>query len=119
MFRSLPLTLAMSFSAHAQFASLATPGDGSRVYFATPLRQKNTSQSTLGKVFVIDSTGLRLYLANSRNLIGASVSSDGKVFAASALLDCPGAQAGCSGAVLRRTTITANGQDQDYLGDLR
>src|SRR6185369_4655922 len=33
-------------------------------------------------------------------------------------LACPGPQAGCSGAVLRRTTITANGKDADYLGDL-
>jgi uncharacterized protein (TIGR03437 family) len=119
MFRLLLLTLTISFPALAQFAGLATPADGSRVYFATPLRQKNTSQSTIGKIFVIDSTGLRLYLSNSRSLSGASVSSDGKVFAASARLECPGPQAGCSGAVLRRTTITANGQDQDYLGDLR
>src|SRR5262245_10174588 len=119
MFRTLLLTLAISLSSRAQFAGLATPGDGSRIYFATPLRQKNTAQSTLGKVFAIDSSGLKLHLANSRSLVAASISSDGKVFAASALLDCPGPQAGCTGAALRRTTITVGGQDQDYLGDLR
>jgi hypothetical protein len=73
----------------------------------------------LGKVFAIDSSGLKLHLANSRSLVAACISSDGKVFAASALLDCAGPQAGCTGAVFRRTTITVGGQDQDYFGDLR
>jgi uncharacterized protein (TIGR03437 family) len=118
MFRYLLLTLVISCSAQGQFASLATSSDASRVYFVTSLRQKNTSQSTIGKIFVLDSTGLNLYLSNSRNLTGASISSDAKVFAASATLPCPGPTAGCSGAILRRTTITANGQNLDYLGDL-
>src|SRR5215471_18526606 len=118
MFRYLLLTLVISCSAQGQFASLATPSDASRVYFVTSLRQKNTSQSTIGRVYVLDSTGLNLYLSNSRNLTGASISSDATVFAASATLPCPGPTAGCSGAILRRTTIAANGQDLDYLGDL-
>jgi hypothetical protein len=46
----------------AQFFSLATTGDGSRLYFATPVRQKDTTtpQPDWGKLFRIDVGGLSL-----------------------------------------------------------
>jgi uncharacterized protein (TIGR03437 family) len=101
MLRSISLALAITMPALAQFSSMATPADGSRVYFATGLRQQGTSQPLSGKLFVIDSTGLALFRSDSGS---ATISSDGKVFAFSSTV---------------RTTISTGGQDQDYPGDLR
>ena len=58
MFRCLLFIAVFSVSACAQFLGLATPADGSRVYFATPLRQKDTTQPTYGKLFQVDNSGL-------------------------------------------------------------
>jgi len=49
--RIAAVVVAFSNYALAQFFSLATGADGSRLYFATPLRQKNTVQPTYGKLF--------------------------------------------------------------------
>jgi hypothetical protein len=53
MFQPLLCTLGFSIAAFAQLFSLATPADGSRVYFATPLRQKNTNQPAWGKALPV------------------------------------------------------------------
>lgn len=59
-FRIAAVVVAFSNYALAQFFSLATDADGSRLCFATPLRQKNTAQPTYGKLFRMDSSGLKL-----------------------------------------------------------
>ena len=134
---------AICVPAIAQFSGLATPGDGSRVYFATVLRQKNTIQPVYGKLFTVDPAGLKLFLSrdaqippapapgtisgtptNPYDLQAASVSADGKVFAASAIRECVGAGSICTRLERYFTTIGAAGQDRnypdrDYPGDLR
>src|ERR1019366_2598879 len=138
MLRLTVLALAICVCGNAQFYSLATPADGSRVYFSTGLRQKNTTQPLYGKLFTVDSTGLKLFLSrdaqipappppgtfpipltNAYNLQGASISSDGKVFAAMGIEYCSGAGEFCTRAEPYVTTISAAGQDKDYPGDLR
>lgn len=50
----------VSATAWAQFYSLATPADGSAVYFTTSLRLKGTFEPLSGKVFRADQNGVRL-----------------------------------------------------------
>jgi uncharacterized protein (TIGR03437 family) len=138
MLRLLLLLAGFSLPACAQFFGLATPADGSRVYFATPLRQKDTTQPTYGKLFQVDDSGLQLflmryfvrpaplfpgagYVTNSYNLLAADVSSDGQVFAAAAGLDCTDGfgRAPCVHTPQVYTTITSRGQSQDYPGMLK
>ena len=138
MLRLLLLTAGFSLPACGQFFGLATPADGSRVYFATPLRQKDTTQPTYGKLFQMDDSGLQLFLArnfvrpaplfpgagyvtNSYNLLAADVSSDGQVFAAAAALDCIDGfgRAPCIHTPQVHTSITSNGQSNDYPGMLK
>jgi hypothetical protein len=137
MLRLLLLLAGFSASAFAQFFSLTTPADGSRVYFATPLRQKDTTQPTYGKLFHVDDSGLKLFLArdvvhppppglggiaftNAYSLSSADVSSDGQVFAATGSRDCVGFYLECNKALyISTTTITSNGQPQDYEGTLK
>jgi uncharacterized protein (TIGR03437 family) len=59
MIRLLAL-FAVSITASAQFNGLATPSDGSAVYFTTSLRLKGRFESPWGKVFVADERGVRL-----------------------------------------------------------
>ena len=122
----------------AQFFGLATPGDGSRVYFATPSRIKASGQNPYGKIFQYDANGLRLVaardpvpppsltppfggaLTNAFDLGMADVSSDGRVTAIAGERHCAGTdQVLCSKQELFSTTITANGQSRDYPGMLR
>lgn len=51
---------AVSATAWGQFGSLATPSDGSAVYFTTALRLKGAYESPWGKVFAADERGVRL-----------------------------------------------------------
>jgi uncharacterized protein (TIGR03437 family) len=126
----------------AQFSSLSTTADGSRVYFATPLRQKNTNQPNYGKLFRYDEGGLALQetrteiapapvpsgiqgvgqytLSNAYNLIGIDVSSDGTTMAAAGSRDCAGDTTLCikkEESVL--TTITTSGYSHEFDGNLR
>ena len=137
MLRVLLLMAGFSLPACAQFFGLATPADGSRVYFATPLRQKDTTQPTYGKLFQMDDSGLKLvlardklsplprfpgagYVTNSYNLLAADVSSDGQVFAAAAALDgIEGRATTCPHIPQVYTSITSNGQTRDYTGMLK
>ncbi len=137
MLRLTVLSLAICACANAQFSGLATSGDGSRVYFATALRQKNTTQPLYGKLFTVDSTGLKLFLSrdaqiptppppgtfpvpltNAYNLQAARISSDGKVLAIMGIEYCDGPGEFCTRAEPYITTISAAGQDKDYRGDL-
>jgi uncharacterized protein (TIGR03437 family) len=122
----------------AQFFGMATPGDGSRVYFATPSRVKASGQNFYGKIFQYDANGLRLVPAsdpvplpnvtppfggattNAFDLGMADTSSDGHVAAFGAERHCAGSDVVlCSKQELFSTTITANGQSRDYPGMLR
>jgi uncharacterized protein (TIGR03437 family) len=47
-------------TAHAQFSGLTTTNDGSRLFFASPLRQRGTDQGLWSKIFRIDATGAAL-----------------------------------------------------------
>src|SRR6266853_1420406 len=140
--RIAAVVVAFSNYALAQFFSLATNADGSRVYFATPLRQKNTAQPTYGKLFRMDSSGLNLqesrivqppepvpsgiagvgiyHLSNAYDLRAVDVSSDGQVMASTGFRDCIGDLALCSkGADGYVTTITIGSRSEDYVGNLR
>lgn len=136
-----PVVLLFLRCAIAQFFSLATPSDGSRVYFETPLRQKNTLQPAYGKLFRVDSAGLSLQesrvqqnpapspgtslpVSNAYDLQGVDVSSDGLVIAAAAIRDCiepPLSSNKLCGKGVEAfiTTITTDGHSQDYHGNLR
>jgi hypothetical protein len=134
MVRMTVALLSICFCAKGQFSGLATPGDGSRVYFATTLRQKNTTQPTYGKLFQVDSSGLKLLLSrdevipppsqnpaqgvqtNPYDLLAASFSSDGTVLAAIGSRACP--YGGCIYQRLESytTTITAAGQEKGLSG---
>jgi len=133
MLRLIASTLAISFCTHAQFFGLATPADGARVYFATPLRQKNTTQPNWGKLFAVDSSGLTLLLTrdqqvppspqvslvtNPYDIFAASLSADGKVTAIAARRGCPYGDCTYERIEQYATTITSGGQSKDYPGAL-
>ena len=136
MIRPLFLTLAFATNAFAQFFGLATPADGSRVYFATTLRQKDTAQPIWGKLFQVDASGLSLALArdqdvpvvadpaqayptNAYDFAAADVASNGQVFAAAAWRSCLGPQEACNRLAPGITTISSGGTQQDFPGILR
>lgn len=93
------LFAAVSLAARGQFEGLATPYDGSAVYFASTLRLKGQSQPRHGKLFVADERGVRLFRSRDRvdlppsalpctlgdfyAFTGAEVSADGRTVAAS------------------------------------
>lgn len=117
-----------------QFAGLATPADGSRVYFASPLRLKGTGQPAHGKLFVADADGVRLVrsrervepapfdpfggrgLTNAYSYESADVSGDGGIVVAELLRACLG---DCGVGVNRVASAllgASPGQDLDYPG---
>ena len=134
------LLFALSFvvlGLRGQFTGLATPADGSRVYFASPLRLKGTGQPAHGKLFVADTTGVRLVrsrervepepfnpiggwgLTNAHSYRSAEVSSDGRVVAADLLRVCLG---GCRAAINRQASSVLGAtpaQDADREGSLQ
>jgi hypothetical protein len=73
MARHLSLFLAAAMLAVAQgsvyyapFAGLATPYDGSVVYFSSALRIKGSNQPLYGKLFVADENGVRLFRSRDK-----------------------------------------------------
>jgi uncharacterized protein (TIGR03437 family) len=142
MLRAFCILIALTVPMRAQFFGLATPADGSTVYFATTLRLKNTTQPDYGKLFRVDAGRLSLQesrsyqaaaplpsgiaavgqisLSNAYDLQAASVSSDGQVLAATARRDCLDVQSLCAKRHLGFvTTITASGSSRDYADLLR
>jgi hypothetical protein len=137
MVRSAVFLLGISLCANAQFVGLVTPADGSRVYFATTLRHKNTTQPVWGKLFQIDAWGLQLVLSsdeqipppppnpaqavvtNAFDLFAESVSADAQVSAVAARRACP--YDGCTYQRVETytTAISANGRSTDYPGALQ
>src|SRR5215471_3419923 len=107
MLRAALIFLFFCLCVHAQFPGLATPTDGKRVYFATTLRQRNTTQPTHGKLFQVDLSGLQSFFSrdevippprvnpaqpaqtNAYDLFSASVSADSKVIAVAGNRACP------------------------------
>jgi uncharacterized protein (TIGR03437 family) len=59
----MALAAVCCFCASAQYTGLATPFDGSVVYFASALTLKNTNEPIWGKLFVADGSGVRLIRA--------------------------------------------------------
>jgi uncharacterized protein (TIGR03437 family) len=137
MLRILSIILVFQSFAAAQFFGLATPANGSAVYFATPLPQKDTTQSTYGKIFRADASGLHLVLSRDRtpptvllpsppncnptnaySLFGADTSSDGTVTAFAGWRDCVTPDELEMPDRSSTTIITPSGQS-DYTGDLK
>jgi uncharacterized protein (TIGR03437 family) len=137
MLRAFCILIALAVPTRAQFFGLATPADGSTVYFATPLRLKDTVQPDYGKLFRVAAGRLNLQesrpyqaaaplpsgiaavglisLSNAYDLQAAGVSSDGQVLAATARRDCLDVQSLCAKRHLGFvTTITASGSSRDY-----
>ena len=124
--RVLFLAIGISAPAYAQFFGLATPADGTRVYFTTPSRQKDTAQSPYGKLFQYGPTGLQLTLARDPTAGGAydlwasDASADGSVLAIGGIRHCLGTDAVlCSKQELFTTTVNVSGQAQDFPGMLK
>ena len=99
VFRALLIAALISTCAFAQFSSLATPRDGSVLYFSTQLKEKNTAQPVYGKIFRSDPSGLQLLYSrnitdqdkpcsNAYNLTDISVSSDGGILAMGGQCSC-------------------------------
>lgn len=57
-----------TLSAFAQFDSLSTNFDGSRLYFTSVLQQSGTEQPDSGKAFVADAAGIRPLLVRNREV---------------------------------------------------
>lgn len=121
-----------SATATAQFNGLATPSDGSTVYFTTSLRIKGTTQPNHGKLFAADETGVRLVASRERvdppadntgvcrlgSLYAfrwAEVTADGKTIAAQGFRSSTGL---CRSS-LSGTTIIGPSSERDYQGRLR
>jgi uncharacterized protein (TIGR03437 family) len=118
--RFLVLLAVASATASAQFYGLATPSDGSAVYFTTSLRLKGRLESPWGKVFAADETGVRLVLSrelrtpapsNGNCLLGelysftaVELSADGKTLAAPGFRWSTGQCHGAGAATLLRSS---------------
>lgn len=115
----LPLLLVtIACPAGAQFSGLSVTGDGSTVYFSTPLRLRDSAQSFDGKLFRIASGGApSLFMSQERgqpiawsysnfyNLQAPQVSSDGKVIAYTGTRACSGGS-GCLAVQTAQGTLT-------------
>jgi hypothetical protein len=132
----LVVCLGFQEDAAGQFFGLATPADGSAVYFATPLAQKNTTQPTHGKIFRLDASGLQLTLSrdieaptpapgpmpvclttNAYDLFAVDVSSEGGVLAMTGMRHC--SSGGSRAPELYLTTVVSESGRSDYPGALR
>jgi uncharacterized protein (TIGR03437 family) len=111
----------------AQFTGLATPSDGSVVYFSSTLSLKGAGQPPYGKLFVADETGVRLFrllpkiepastgscvIGTQYSLDSAEVTSDGKTVAAPGQLSYSGL---CNRNLSATDLISAAG-DQELPG---
>lgn len=126
-------------NASAQFFSLATTNNGAVLYFATPLRLKNTMQTTSGKLFRLDKSGLSIqemraeqvpepippgpplgvyHLSNAFDLQSVDVSSDERVIAAVARRYCIGDVTLCGKTEEYYVTTITRGSAHDYPGRL-
>ncbi len=124
MFRSIAGMTALSvLPLAAQFTSLSTNNDGSLLFFTTPLSQTGVGQPNFGKVFVVDSTGVRpwllrtrlvdgnatgnAYTTNAYNLVGVSAGDNSNV-AVSSVIGCVGFSVTLCGSINRTDVYNAN-----------
>ncbi|SPF43970.1 exported hypothetical protein [Candidatus Sulfopaludibacter sp. SbA4] len=121
-----------SACAFAQFSSLSTPGDGSVLFFATPLAEKNTAEPAYGKIFQFDSSGLHLLysrdIANqdqpcssAYDLTALRAASEGSVWAVVGQCSCLDGNAAdvynCVKIDRYTSTVVTEGQSRDYPGE--
>jgi len=96
------LVLASTAVATGQFQSLSTNVDGSILYFSSPLRLVGTDQPNHGKLFVVDGSGLHLFMqrsygaplgrtvTNFYDLRVVELSADGSLLGYTATRECDG-----------------------------
>ena len=104
--KRLFIALVVVLGAEAQFQDLASTADGSRLYFSSAARQKASGQFPYAKIFVADSSGIRLGAQESQGeptgwsvtnfyaLVAPQVASDGSVVAWTGMRHCNGGS-GC------------------------
>ena len=117
--------------AAAQFAGLTTTGNGSVLYFSSPIRQKGTSQTFHSKIFQWDASGgIRVYaevqsegqsdgcVTNSfYQLQSPQVSDDGMVIAYTASRPGPGARF-CAPAETNQGIVALPGREVTLAGNI-
>jgi uncharacterized protein (TIGR03437 family) len=126
----------------AQFRGLATPADGSQLYFSMRLRQKGSSQPLWGKLFGAGPAGIALLESRERlvpdppppgiavglgmaqpttpyDIRASDISSDGSVVAVAAWRGCVSGGSYCFKIENFFTTVSANGKAVEYPGNLR
>jgi uncharacterized protein (TIGR03437 family) len=129
--RRLAALAAICPAAWAQFDGLATPHDGSVVYFASTLRLKGANQPRHGKLFVAGEQGVRLFRSRERvdlpaglpctlgefyAFTGAEVSADGNVIAAAMQRTWAGL---CSSPNLRGAAVISGAGEREVPGVVR
>lgn len=128
--RVLLLALAVLGPASAQFSDFAMTGDGSTLYFASSLVLRGTSVPEQGRIYALDSTGVRLVagltaappvgpgmaLSNYYWLSRPEVSRDGSVLAFTGQADCSGNDSCVFAAKLQTTNRGLAGGDRNVLG---
>ena len=117
--------------ATAQFASLSTTHDGSVLFFATPLSQTGTDQPNHGKVFIVDTNGVKLlqsrnrdvfpntsfvfpptaYQTNFYDLVDVSAAGDLSQLAIAAVRECSGYTSGLCGSPDSSDLYNARGEN--------
>ena len=124
MIRSLLVLAAAAAPLWGQFSGLATPYDGSAVYFSSTLSLKGAGQPHYGKLFVADENGVRLFrllqkvdpvstgsciTGTQYSLDAAEVTADGKTVAAPGQLSYSGP---CRGFLRATDLISAAGEQE-------
>jgi uncharacterized protein (TIGR03437 family) len=115
------LPLLVLTTAQAQFSGLSSTDDGSRVFFASSLRQRGTNQFFWSKIFRIDAAGAGLVAQRAQSpnayvLDQPQVSGDGRVLVYRGTLNC-GCCSSCFLSEQHSTTMldTTTGQET-YVG---
>jgi len=114
--------------AAAQFESLSTTGNGSVLFFTTRLSQTGTDQPYHGKVFLVDSRGVRPLLVRERvefpagsifpgafttnfyDLVGVSIVGDISALAITGVRECSGLSGGLCVAPDESEVYNASGE---------
>jgi uncharacterized protein (TIGR03437 family) len=104
-------------SGYAQFSGLSATGDGTTVYFSSPLRLRGSPENFDAKLFRTSGDAPALFRAQERgpslgwynqyfyDLTAPQVSTDGSIIALTGVRDCRGGS-GCIGVQRREGTLT-------------
>ena len=120
----------------AQYFSLATPDDGSVVYFSTRHRRTGTDEPFRGRIYVVDSLGLRSFAQREKeppedllpfgpnptnffDLSDVDVSADGSIVSFTGRRECT--RRDCIGELFESTTVVGPGIAVDEIegGDMK